>query len=179
MILSGDHLYRMDYLDFLQVCYYFSNPRFVLYLIFLNIWLTHLLWINSIMLTVMLISRFHVLQSVRGFFNRHLWLKSYFFRSFFISLNCSLNISSKLEWNWILFSRASDYGLVKIDNRGRIVNFAEKPTGAELKSMVRTAQFFCLDMPTSYFPLNLYMCLNSHIVSKMGNCGTRILNSSS
>ncbi|XP_041012800.1 glucose-1-phosphate adenylyltransferase large subunit 1-like [Juglans microcarpa x Juglans regia] len=32
-------------------------------------------------------------------------------------------------------SRASDYGLVKIDSRGRIVHFAEKPRGADLKAM--------------------------------------------
>lgn len=32
-------------------------------------------------------------------------------------------------------SRASDYGLMKIDGRGRILNFSEKPKGAQLKSM--------------------------------------------
>ncbi|KAJ8763544.1 hypothetical protein K2173_002427 [Erythroxylum novogranatense] len=32
-------------------------------------------------------------------------------------------------------SRASDYGLVKIDNRGHVVHFAEKPKGAELRAM--------------------------------------------
>ncbi|KAK8558540.1 hypothetical protein V6N12_041841 [Hibiscus sabdariffa] len=32
-------------------------------------------------------------------------------------------------------SRASDYGLVKIDGRGRIVQFSEKPKGADLKAM--------------------------------------------
>lgn len=44
-------------------------------------------------------------------------------------------MSSKVEW--MLSSRASDYGLVKIDSRGRIVDFAEKPRGADLKAMVR------------------------------------------
>lgn len=32
-------------------------------------------------------------------------------------------------------SRASDFGLMKIDNTGRIVDFAEKPSGDELKAM--------------------------------------------
>lgn len=32
-------------------------------------------------------------------------------------------------------SRASDYGLMKIDNSGRIVQFAEKPKGADLQAM--------------------------------------------
>ncbi|KAJ6412124.1 hypothetical protein OIU84_005226 [Salix udensis] len=32
-------------------------------------------------------------------------------------------------------SRASDYGLMKIDNNGRIVQFAEKPKGPDLKAM--------------------------------------------
>lgn len=45
-------------------------------------------------------------------------------------------ISSKIDL--ALFSRASDYGLVKIDSRGRIVHFAEKPRGADLKAMVST-----------------------------------------
>ena len=33
-------------------------------------------------------------------------------------------------------SRASDYGLMKINKRGRIIQFAEKPKGAGLKAMV-------------------------------------------
>lgn len=37
----------------------------------------------------------------------------------------------------ILFSRASDYGLMKIDDKGRVLYFNEKPKGAELKSMVQ------------------------------------------
>ncbi|XP_050203633.1 glucose-1-phosphate adenylyltransferase large subunit 1-like [Mercurialis annua] len=32
-------------------------------------------------------------------------------------------------------SRASDYGLMKIDNTGRIIQFAEKPKGLDLKAM--------------------------------------------
>lgn len=35
-----------------------------------------------------------------------------------------------------LCSRASDYGLMKIDDTGRVVQFAEKPKGADLKAMV-------------------------------------------
>lgn len=32
-------------------------------------------------------------------------------------------------------SRASDFGLMKIDSTGRIIDFAEKPSGDELKAM--------------------------------------------
>ena len=32
-------------------------------------------------------------------------------------------------------SRATDFGLMKIDDSGRIIDFAEKPTGDELKAM--------------------------------------------
>ncbi|KAJ8767176.1 hypothetical protein K2173_013573 [Erythroxylum novogranatense] len=39
-------------------------------------------------------------------------------------------------------SRASDYGLVKIDSRGQIVHFDEKPKGADLRAMrVDTTRF--------------------------------------
>lgn len=37
---------------------------------------------------------------------------------------------------WIHDSRASDFGLMKIDNNGRIVSFSEKPKGKDLKEMV-------------------------------------------
>ncbi|CAA6654148.1 unnamed protein product [Spirodela intermedia] len=33
-------------------------------------------------------------------------------------------------------SRASDFGLMKIDNKGRVMSFSEKPKGDELKAMV-------------------------------------------
>lgn len=33
-------------------------------------------------------------------------------------------------------SRASDYGLMKIDETGQIIQFAEKPKGSALKAMV-------------------------------------------
>lgn len=33
-------------------------------------------------------------------------------------------------------SRASDFGLMKIDNKGRVLSFSEKPRGNELKAMV-------------------------------------------
>ncbi|KAF3435727.1 hypothetical protein FNV43_RR22819 [Rhamnella rubrinervis] len=68
LILSGDHLYRMDYTDFLQ---------------------------------------------------------SHVDRNADITISCAA----------VGDSRASDYGLVKIDSRGRIVHFAEKPKGADLKAM--------------------------------------------
>lgn len=68
LILSGDHLYRMDYMDFVQ------NHR----------------------------------QSGAD-----------------ISI-ASLPVDDR---------RASDFGLMKIDNKGRILSFSEKPRGADLKAM--------------------------------------------
>ncbi|XP_031271062.1 glucose-1-phosphate adenylyltransferase large subunit 1-like [Pistacia vera] len=68
LILSGDHLYRMDYMDFLQ---------------------------------------------------------SHIDRNADITISCAA----------VGQSRAPDYGLVKIDDRGRVVHFAEKPRGADLKAM--------------------------------------------
>ncbi|KAM3695352.1 hypothetical protein ACB098_07G124600 [Castanea mollissima] len=68
LILSGDHLYRMDYMEFVQ---------------------------------------------------NH------------VDRNANITLSCAAVGN----SRASDYGLVKIDGRGQIVQFAEKPKGADLKAM--------------------------------------------
>ncbi|KAM3755209.1 hypothetical protein ACB098_02G023400 [Castanea mollissima] len=68
LILSGDHLYRMDYMDFIQ------NHR----------------------------------QS-----------------------GADITISSLPMDD----SRASDFGLMKIDNKGRILSFSEKPKGEDLKAM--------------------------------------------
>ncbi|KAL9418134.1 hypothetical protein AB3S75_041034 [Citrus x aurantiifolia] len=67
-ILCGDHLYRMDYMDFIQ---------------------------------------------------------SHVDRDADITISCAA----------VGESRASDYGLVKIDNMGHIAQFAEKPSGANLKAM--------------------------------------------
>lgn len=36
----------------------------------------------------------------------------------------------------LVCSHASDYGLMKIDDKGRVLYFNEKPKGADLKSMV-------------------------------------------
>ncbi|CAL1355826.1 unnamed protein product [Linum trigynum] len=68
IILSGDHLYRMDYMDFVQ---------------------------------------------------RH------------VDTNADITVSCVPMDD----SRASDYGLMKIDNTGRIVQFSEKPKGPGLKAM--------------------------------------------
>lgn len=68
LILSGDHLYRMDYMDFVQ-----SHRQ----------------------------------------------------RDAGISI-CCLPIDG---------SRASDFGLMKIDDTGRVISFSEKPRGADLKAM--------------------------------------------
>ncbi|GAV71760.1 NTP_transferase domain-containing protein [Cephalotus follicularis] len=68
LILSGDHLYRMDYMEFVQ---------------------------------------------------KH------------IDTNADITVSCVPMDD----SRASDYGLLKIDNKGRIIQFAEKPKGPNLKAM--------------------------------------------
>lgn len=41
-----------------------------------------------------------------------------------------------------IHSRASDYGLLKIDESGQIVQFSEKPKGDDLKAMVMVLMFF-------------------------------------
>lgn len=51
-----------------------------------------------------------------------------------------------------IYSRASDYGLVKIDSTGRIVQFAEKPKGADLRAMVRILHISFLDPHNVLFP---------------------------
>ncbi|KAG7010924.1 Glucose-1-phosphate adenylyltransferase large subunit 1 [Cucurbita argyrosperma subsp. argyrosperma] len=68
LILAGDHMYRMDYMDFVQ---------------------------------------------------------NHIDRNADISISCAA----------VGDSRASDYGLVKMDSRGRIIQFAEKPKGANLNAM--------------------------------------------
>lgn len=40
------------------------------------------------------------------------------------------------EFIFFSCSRASDFGLMKINNRGKVVSFSEKPKGEDLKAMV-------------------------------------------
>ncbi|PUZ64614.1 hypothetical protein GQ55_3G156400 [Panicum hallii var. hallii] len=49
-------------------------------------------------------------------------------------------------------SRASDYGLVKFDSSGRVIQFSEKPKGADLEEMKVDTSFlnFAIDDPTKY-----------------------------
>nr|WUG62381.1 NAC protein [Saccharum spontaneum] len=49
-------------------------------------------------------------------------------------------------------SRASDYGLVKFDSSGRVIQFSEKPKGAALEEMKVDTSFlnFAIDDPTKY-----------------------------
>ncbi|KAL5202105.1 hypothetical protein ABZP36_013057 [Zizania latifolia] len=49
-------------------------------------------------------------------------------------------------------SRASDYGLVKFDSSGRVIQFSEKPKGADLEAMKVDTSFlnFAIDDPTKY-----------------------------
>lgn len=41
-------------------------------------------------------------------------------------------------------SRASDFGLMKIDDTGKVISFSEKPKGEELKAMVSWTLFFSI-----------------------------------
>nr|ARA71546.1 ADP-glucose pyrophosphorylase large subunit [Eleusine coracana]ARA71547.1 ADP-glucose pyrophosphorylase large subunit [Eleusine coracana] len=49
-------------------------------------------------------------------------------------------------------SRASDYGLVKFDSSGRVIQFSEKPKGADLEAMKVDTSFlnFAIDDTTKY-----------------------------
>ncbi|KAG5030617.1 hypothetical protein JHK85_014599 [Glycine max] len=90
LILSGDHLYRMDYMDFVQ---------------------------------------------------RH------------VDTNADITVSCVPMDD----SRASDYGLMKIDKTGRIIQFAEKPKGSDLKAMAYLFNDYWEDIGTikSFFDANL------------------------
>lgn len=41
-----------------------------------------------------------------------------------------------LSFMCYMVRRASDFGLMKIDEKGRVINFSEKPKGDDLKAMV-------------------------------------------
>ncbi|EPS74142.1 glucose-1-phosphate adenylyltransferase [Genlisea aurea] len=92
LILSGDHLYRMDYLDFIQ---------------------------------------------------------NHVDRDADITLSCAP----------VSDSRASDFGLVKIDSRGWITQFTEKPKGADKKAM---------QLDTSIVGLSHEEAANSPYIASMG-----------
>ncbi|KAE9616506.1 putative glucose-1-phosphate adenylyltransferase [Lupinus albus] len=92
LILAGDHLYRMDYMDLVQ---------------------------------------------------------SHVDRNADITVSCAA----------VGDSRASDYGLVDVDARGRIINFSEKPKGADLKAM---------QVDTSLFGLSPQDALKSPYIASMG-----------
>lgn len=92
LILSGDHLYRMDYMDFLQ---------------------------------------------------------NHIDRDADITLSCAA----------VGDSRASDYGLVKIDSRGKVIQFDEKPKGADLKAM---------QTDTTLIGLSLQEAMGSPYIASMG-----------
>eukprot|EP00262_Sarcandra_glabra_P021587 TRINITY_DN9217_c0_g2_i1.p1 TRINITY_DN9217_c0_g2~~TRINITY_DN9217_c0_g2_i1.p1 ORF type:complete len:527 (-),score=75.32 TRINITY_DN9217_c0_g2_i1:331-1911(-) len=92
LILSGDHLYRMDYMDFVQ---------------------------------------------------KH------------IDTGADITVSCIPMDN----SRASDYGLMKIDGSGRIIQFSEKPKGADLKAM---------QIDTSILGLSWQEAAKSPYIASMG-----------
>ncbi|XP_019454186.1 PREDICTED: glucose-1-phosphate adenylyltransferase large subunit 1-like isoform X1 [Lupinus angustifolius] len=93
LILAGDHLYRMDYMDLVQ---------------------------------------------------------SHVDRNADITVSCAA----------VGDSRASDYGLVSVDGRGRIINFSEKPKGEGLKAMQQA--------DTSLFGLSPQEALKSPYIASMG-----------
>ncbi|KAK7409827.1 hypothetical protein VNO78_00166 [Psophocarpus tetragonolobus] len=92
LILAGDHLYRMDYMDLVQ---------------------------------------------------------SHVDRNADITVSCAA----------VGDSRASDYGLVKLDDRGRIIQFSEKPKGDDLKAM---------QTDTSILGLSPQDALESPYIASMG-----------
>lgn len=92
LILSGDHLYRMDYMDFIQ---------------------------------------------------------NHIDRNADITLSCAPANES----------RASEFGLVKIDSRGRITQFSEKPVGSDKRAM---------QVDTSIIGLSAHEALESSYIASMG-----------
>ncbi|CAJ1973073.1 unnamed protein product [Sphenostylis stenocarpa] len=80
LILAGDHLYRMDYMDLIQ---------------------SH------------------------------------------VDRNADITVSCAAVGN----SRASDYGLVKVDDRGRIIQFSEKPKGDDMQAMQADTSLLGLSPP--------------------------------
>ncbi|XP_042482672.1 glucose-1-phosphate adenylyltransferase large subunit, chloroplastic/amyloplastic-like [Macadamia integrifolia] len=92
LILSGDHLYRMDYMEFVQ---------------------------------------------------KH------------IDTNADITVSCVPMDD----SRASDYGLMKINNTGRIIQFAEKPKGSDLKAM---------QVDTTILGLSQQEAMKSPYIASMG-----------
>ncbi|RWW54949.1 hypothetical protein BHE74_00038439 [Ensete ventricosum] len=60
----------------------------------------------------------------------------------------------KLDPGWI---RASDYGIVKIDKVGQIIQFSEKPKGADLEAMAYIFEDYWDDIGTikSFYDANL------------------------
>lgn len=98
---------------------------------------------------------------------------------FLVSRYASFNI-------YVLYcSRASDYGLMKIDNTGRIIQFSEKPKGPDLKAMVGKLTSFCVFDLISvfflrhFFPWNQFITVfmpivvpadTPHLLSDIGYC---------
>lgn len=54
---------------------------------------------------------------------------------FFFS-TCHQKTGAHADFFFCFGSRASDYGLVKFDSSGRVIQFSEKPKGAALEEMV-------------------------------------------
>lgn len=77
-------------------------------------------------LSQMLTSQFLVFPWMRGVSENHSL-------ALFLPYSCLMNLSVFL---FLHHSRASDFGLLKIDKSGQIVQFSEKPKGDHLKAMV-------------------------------------------
>lgn len=56
-------------------------------------------------------------------------------------------------------SRASDYGLMKIDDTGRILHFAEKPKGSDLEAMVGNIDAIIVILLNFFCFLSFFICL--------------------
>lgn len=126
LILSGDHLYRMDYMNFVQVRFIFLFVHTELHVNFVSF----LVCLCRSTLSQMLISQFLVFPWMRGVSEDHLTV--------FVALVYLMSLFSFS----LIGSRASDFGLLKIDQSGKIIQFSEKPKGDDLKAMVMIS-FVC------------------------------------
>lgn len=137
MILSGDQLYRMDYMDLVQVL-----DQFLLLKLNISINFDHLNMIlilfdyhlqnhidrnSDITVSCVPVGERYAVTSIFGgecpFLNKLRF--SFLIRNFRLFLHIMA-----------FLSRASDYGLMKIDSRGRVIQFWEKPKETELEAMV-------------------------------------------
>lgn len=62
---------------------------------------------------------------------------------------------------FLIYSRASDFGLLKIDQSGKIVQFSEKPKGDDLKAMVMIS-FVCQNVHYASYTQLIFLLASLH-----------------